>query len=317
MRRSTRRSRRHTADAATWRRRREVLAFLSPWLIGFVLLVVYPLAYSALDAFRHDDGLSKPHWVGLQNLHYMFKVDPIFWIAVRNTLWLIAVGVPVTILASLATAALLAPRRRGMRAYRTVVYLPSVVPPVAAALAFAFLLDPGAGPVNHALAALHLPQPLWFHDPRWSKPGLVLLGLWGIGPTMLLLLTGMVRVPSDLYELAAIEGAGPWQRFRHVTLPAISPVLLFTVVISTVGALQYFTPAYVAARAANTGTGLIGTPLNSTMFYGVWLYRKAFTDFDLGYASAMAWVLLLASLAFLAGMLRLTRRWVHEPGLPK
>jgi multiple sugar transport system permease protein len=284
--------------------------------MGFTTLVVYPMAFSAVDSFRHDDGLSKPHWVGLRNYHYMFKVDPIFWTAVRNTMWLIVIGVPITIIASIATACLLAPRRRGMRAYRTIVYLPSIVPPVAAALAFAFLLDPGTGPVNRFLGALHLPQPLWFHDPRFAKPGLVLLGLWGIGPTMLLLLTGMVRVPSELYELATIEGAGPWQRFRFVTLPAISPVLLFTVVISTIGALQYFTPAYVAARAANTGTASVGTPLNSTMFYGVWLYRKAFTDFDLGYASAMAWVLFLASLGFLAAMLRLSRRWIHAAGGP-
>lgn len=298
-------------NAAARSRRRWVLLFLSPWIIGFAAFVLYPMGASLYYSFTHYDILSAPRFRGLENYRYMLSGDRVFWTAVRNTAWMIVIAVPVQVVFALSVASLLARPRRGGTLYRTIAFLPSVVPPVAATLVFAYLLDPGVGPVNRVLHTLHLPTPLWFHDPSFAKPGLVLLGLWGVGPSIVIFMAGLRGVPAELYELAAVEGAGRWQRFRHVTVPLISPVLLFSVVIGTIGSFQYFTEALVASRAASPNTSLLGAPQNSTMFFAVWLYKQAFVDFDLGYASALAWVLLLATMLAIFVIIRAARRWIH------
>jgi multiple sugar transport system permease protein len=193
---------------------------------------------------------------------------------------------------------------------RTAVFLPSVLPPVAAALAFGWLLKPGQGPLDHLLGALHLPQPLWFSDPQWAKPGLVLLGLWGAGPVMILYIGGLVRVPRVLYEAAALEGAGRCRQFRRITLPMLAPVLLFTVITGVVGALQYFTEAYVASQdlAGQGLSGLTGSPEGSTRFYSTWMFEQGFGLFHLGYASMLATVLFVVSFALVTVLLVATRR---------
>jgi multiple sugar transport system permease protein len=195
------------AGRGSRRRHRQAALFMSPWIIGFLGLVLYPMAASLYYSFTHYDVLTPPRWAGLSNYRFMVAHDPIFWQSVRNTLWIIVVGVPTGLVFALTTAMLLVRRRRGATVYRTIYYLPSIAPVVAATLAFGYLLDPATGPVNHLLGSLHLPQPLWFHDPRYAKPGLVLLGLWGVGPTMVIFLAGLLNVPPELYEIAAIEGA--------------------------------------------------------------------------------------------------------------
>jgi multiple sugar transport system permease protein len=295
---------------------------LSPWLVGFTVFFGYPLVMSAYLSLNHYDLLSPPRWVGLANYRYLFTVDPQVWTAVKNTLWLIAVMVPLQVLFAFGMAELLARAKRGAGIFRTIFYLPALAPPVAATLAFVFILNPATGPVNTILGHLGINGPLWFQDPAWSKPSLTLLGLWGIGNTMIIFLAAVLDVPRHLYESAELDGAGPLQRLRWVTLPTISPVILFAVILGVIQGLQYFTQAYVAAgvaagqasQAADVTSVSLGYPLDSTLVYPVLLYQHGFGDFQMGYASAMAMLLLAVSFAVTLVILVNSRKWVHYGG---
>src|SRR5213080_1328417 len=311
--------RRRARRRAAWRRRRLVLVLMSPWLVGFSLFFGYPLVMSAYLSLNHYDLLSAPHWVGLANYRYLFGTDPQVWTAVRNTLWMIAVAVPLQVLFALGVALMLARARRGVGAFRTIFYLPALAPPVAATLGFVYILNPATGPVNTILGHLGISGPLWFQDPSWSKPSLVALGLWGIGNTMVIFLAAVLDVPRHLYESAELDGAGPLQRLRWVTLPSVSPVILFAVVLGVIQGLQYFTQAYVAAsiasgQASQAGDTLnsLGYPEDSTLFYPVLLYQHGFNDFQMGYASAMSMLLLLVSFAVTLVIVVNSRRWVSS-----
>ncbi|HXH96522.1 MAG TPA: sugar ABC transporter permease, partial [Gaiellaceae bacterium] len=307
---------------AAWRRRRLVLLLMSPWILGFSLFFGYPLVMSAYLSFNHYDLLAPPRWIGLANYRYMFNVDPQVWTAIKNTLWLIAVAVPLQVLFAFGVAVMLARAKTGAGFFRTVFYLPALAPPVAATLGFVYILNPVTGPVNTILGHLGISGPLWFQDPNWSKPSLVLLSLWGIGNTMVIFLAAVLDVPRQLYESAELDGAGPLRRLRWVTLPSISPVILFAVVLGVIQGLQYFTQAYVAAgvasgqasQAADVTAGSLGYPLDSTLFYPVLLYEHGFTNFQMGYAAAMAMVLLAVSFAVTLVIVLNSRRWVHYGG---
>jgi multiple sugar transport system permease protein len=185
---------------------------------------------------------------------------------------------------------------------------------VAGALGFLFIMNP-AGPVNGILRFLHLPHPLWFEDPHWSKPGLLLLGVWGVGQTMIIMLAALLDVPMQLYEAADLEGAGPWQRFRFVTLPMISPVIFFAAVIGIIDGFQYFTEAYVIGGGTITAAApVLGQPQGSLLFYSLWMYQQGWSYSHFGYASAMAWVMFLVVLACVVVMIRTQNRWVHYSG---
>ncbi len=314
--------RRRARRRSAWRRRRLVLLLLSPWLAGFALFFGYPLVMSAYLSFNHYDLLSPPRWVGLANYRYMFTVDPQVWTAIKNTLWLIAVMVPLQVLFSFGIASMLARAKSGGGFFRTVFYLPALAPPVAATLAFVFILNPSTGPVNIILGHLGITGPLWFQDPAWSKPSLTILGLWGVGNTMIIFLAAVLDVPRHLYESAELDGAGPFQRLRWVTIPTISPVILFAVILGVIQGLQYFTQAYVAAgvasgqasQAADVTSGNLGYPLDSTLVYPVLLYQHGFTDFQMGYASAMAMLLLAVSFGVTLVIVLNSRKWVHQGG---
>jgi multiple sugar transport system permease protein len=314
--------RRRARSRAAWRRRRLVLLLMSPWLVGFSVFFGYPLVMSAYLSFNHYDLLSSPRWVGFANYRYLFTVDPQVWTAVKNTLWLIAVLVPLQVVFAFGIALLLARARTGVGFFRTVFYLPALAPPVAATLGFVFILNPATGPVNTLLGHLGIQGPLWFQDPAWSKPSLTLLGLWGVGNTMVIFLAAVLDVPRHLYESAALDGAGSWQRLRWVTLPTTSPVILFAVILGVIQGLQYFTQAYVAAgvaagqasQAADVTAVSLGYPLDSTLFYPVLLYEHGFSDFQLGYASAMAMLLLAVSFGVTLVILLNSRKWVHYGG---
>ena len=315
-------ARRRAKRRATWRRRGTVLLFLSPWIVGFSVFFGYPLVMSAYLSFTTYDLLSPPRWVGLGNYRYLFKDDPEIWTAVRNTLWLVAVLVPLQVLFAFGVATMLARARSGVGVFRTVFYLPALVPPVAATLGFVYLLNPATGPVNTILDKLGIEGPLWFNDPTWSKPSLTLLGLWGIGNTMVIFLAAILDVPRHLAESAELDGAGPLQRLRWVTLPTISPVILFSVVIGVIAAMQYFTQAYVAAavaagqasQAGSVSTLELGYPEGSTMFYPILLYYNGFRFFQMGYASAMAMLMLGVAFVLTLIILGNSRRWVHYQG---
>ena len=292
---------------------------MSPWIVGFSVFFGYPLVMSAYLSFTHYDLLSPPRWIGWSNYHYLLFVDPFTWTAVKNTLWFIAVAVPAQVLFALGIAMMLARARAGVGLFRTIFYLPALAPPVAATLGFVYILNPSNGPVNVILGHLGIHGPLWFNSPAWSKPSLVILTVWGVGNIMVIFLAAVLDVPRQLYESAELDGAGWFQRFRWVTLPTISPVILFSVVLGVIQGLQYFTQAYVAAgvaqgqatQAADVTAANLGYPLDSTLFYPVLLYRNGFTDFRMGYASAMAILLLLVAFSVTLLILWNARRWVH------
>ena len=303
---------------AAWRRRGLVAAFMSPWILGFSVFFGYPLVMSAYLSFTHYDLLSSPRWIGLANYRFLFTTDQTVWPAVRNTLWFIAIAIPMQVLFALGIAIMLSRAQRGIGVFRTIFYLPALAPPVAATLGFVYLLNPATGPVNTILGKLGIEGPLWFDSPQWSKPSLTLLALWGIGNTMIIFLAAVMDVPRHLYESAELDGAGWLSRLRFVTLPTISPVILFAVVIGVIEGLQYFTQAYVAANVAGGSASYsaeqansLGYPEDSTLFYPVLLYQQGFRYFNMGYASAMAMLLLAVAFAVTFIIIRNSRRFVH------
>ena len=291
---------------------------MSPWIVGFTVFFGYPLVASAYLSFTHYDLLSHPRWIGTANYSFMLHTDPQIWNAVKNTLWLMAFAVPLQVLFAFGVAAMIVRAKAGVGFFRTVFYLPTLAPPVAATLGFTYILNPATGPVNTILGWFGITGPLWFESPAWAKRSLVLLSLWGIGNLMIIFLASLLDVPRQLYESAELDGAGPFARLRWVTLPSVSPVILFAVVIGVIEALQYFTQAYVASSIVGGGAGnaadpanRLGYPEGSTMFYPLLLYQQGFRFFNMGYASAMAIVLLVVAFAVTLIIIRNTRRWVH------
>ena len=298
---------------------------MSPWLVGFTVFFGYPLVANVYFSFTHYDLLSNPRWIGLANYRFLFNGDAQIGTAVKNTLWMLAIAVPLQVMFAFGVASMLIRARRGLGVYRTIFYLPALAPPVAATLGFVYLLNPAYGPVNTVLGKLGINGPLWFQSPTWAKPSLVLLALWGIGNAMIIFMAALLDVPRHLYESAELDGAGWFNRLRYVTLPTVSPVILFAVIIAVIESLQYFTQGYVAATTASgTGTGAgdtagnnLGYPQGSTLFYPVWLYQQGFGYFNMGYAAAMSVMLLLATLAITLVLLRGSRRVVHYQGLAR
>jgi multiple sugar transport system permease protein len=278
----------------------------------------YPLVASAFLSLNHYDLLSAPRWVGLANYSFMLHHDPQIWGAVKNTLWFMAFAVPLQVLFAFGIAGMVARAKAGAGFFRTVFYLPTLAPPVAATLGFAYILNPATGPVNGFLHLFGIQGPLWFESAAWAKPSLVLLSLWGIGNTMIIFLAALLDVPRHLYESAELDGANGFKRLLYVTLPSVSPVLLFAVVIGLIDALQYFTQAYVASSIVNGGAGQaadnanhLGYPEGSTLFYPLLLYQQGFRFFNMGYASAMAVLLLAVAFAVTFLIVRNSRRFVH------
>lgn len=300
----------------TRRRYLQVLLFMSPWIIGFLAFTLYPLVSSLYFSFTSYDLLSTPHWVGLANYEFMFTKDPLFWTAMKNTAFIIALGVPLRILVAIITASLLVRPKRGMKVYRTIFFVPTLAPAVAAALAFLYLFNPAIGPVNQILGAVGIEDaPLWLYDAKWSKPTLILLILWGVGDTMIIFLAGMLDVPRQLYEAADIEGASGWQKFRYVTLPMISPVIFFSLVIGVIVGFQYFTQPYVIGFWQTGDATDIGGVQNSILFFTTRLYQSGFQNFKMGYASALAWVLLVITMICTLIIIKNSKRWVHYQGV--
>lgn len=282
------------------------LLFTSPWLAGFLIFTLYPIAASLYYSFCSYDAIRSPRWVGAANYHRLLFEDDLFWKALWNTLYMVAVGLPLSLVVALAIALLLNQKRRGISIYRTIYYLPSITPVVATSILWLWLLNPQIGLVNILLKHLGIPNPPnWLTDPAWAKPALIFMGLWGAGGGMVIYLASLQDVPQSLYEAAALDGAGAFARFRHVTLPMISPVILFNLIMGLIGSFQYFTQAYVMTS---------GGPQDATTFYALHLFNRAFLDFKMGYASAMAWILFVITLAATVLVLRSSARWVYYAG---
>jgi multiple sugar transport system permease protein len=316
-------ARRQAKRRAAWRRRRTVLLFMSPWIIGFGVFFAYPMLDNLYLSFNHYDLLSSPRWIGLANYRYLFGGDQEIWPAVSNTLWFLAIAVPLQVLFAFGIALMITRAKAGVGIFRTIFYLPTLTPTVAATLGFVFIFNPATGPVNVLLSKIGINGPLWFESPHWAKPALTLLAMWGIGNAMVIFLAAILDVPKQLHESAQLDGAGALRRLWYVTIPSISPVILFSIVIALIQGLQYFDQAYVASTSAAPGslgnagdnlTEALGYPQGATLFYPLLLYQQGFGFFNMGYAAAMSMLLLVVSLAVTLLVLRNSRRWVHTAG---
>ncbi|MFD3516799.1 carbohydrate ABC transporter permease [Streptomyces sp. NPDC058657] len=285
-------------------------AFMSPWLIGFAVFFAYPLVSTVYFSFMKYDGFGVPSFNGFANWTYVFQDYPNFWPAMRNTLWLVVVMVLCRVLFGLGIGLLITRIKTGTGVFRTLFYLPYLAPPVAATLGFVFLLNPGTGPVNEILGSLGLPTPGWFTDAAFSKPALTLLAVWGIGDLMVIFMAALLDVPKEQYEAAELDGASSWQRFRFVTLPNISPIVMFAVVTGVIQAMQYYTQPLVAGKVAsgiigNSGQQLEpGFPDKSTLTLPQLVYNLGFQRFDYGAAAVTALVLFVLAMAFTALLMR-------------
>jgi multiple sugar transport system permease protein len=313
--RDTGRIRRRDPSKAKWW---VTFAMVSPFVIGLVAFVAYPVCatlYYSLTNFQ--EGSYRPvRFVGLQNYRTLFTESDTFWIAVRNTLWMVLIMVPLRTLWAMFAAWVITRVKSGARLYRTLFFVPAIVPVVGAALAFIVMLNP-AGPVNGLLAHIGITGPGWFSDPHWAKPSLLIMALWACGDSIVIFSAAMLDVPRDLYEAADLDGVNARQKFRHVTLPFLSPVIVFAIVTGMIYTFQYFTEAFVASGSANavqSSSELIGYPAQSLLFYSTDLYQQGFIYFKTGYASAMAWILFLVIFISTLGFLRLSRRWVYAAG---
>ena len=297
----------HRSNSAGERRAlRNVLLFASPWLIGLTVFGLYPILSSLYYSLCSYDGIREPRWIGLHNYHKMFFEDELFYKALYNTLYMVVLGVPLSILCGLSVALLLNQKVKGIAVYRTIYYLPSVVPVVASSILWLWLLNPDIGLINVGLQHLGIKNPpTWLGDPVWSKPALLMMGIWGVGGGMVIYLAALQNVSETLYEAASLDGAGSMLKFRNVTLPMITPVILFNLITSLIGTFQYFTEAYVMTS---------GGPQDSTTFYALRLFNSAFQDFHLGYASAMAWVLFILTLVCALVVFKSSLRWVYYDG---
>jgi multiple sugar transport system permease protein len=297
-----------------------VYAMLAPALLGILIFFVYPLIASVYYSFTSYNLLSDPVWVGLRNYQYLFTQDPNVGIAALNTLWFVVIMVPVKLAFAFAIAGLLARARRSNGIWRTLYYLPALVPPVASVVSFVFLFNPGTGPVNLILGWLGVhPGPLWFNDPNLAKPSLLILAVWVLGDVMIIFLAGLLDVPRELYEASSLDGANGLQKLVYVTLPAMVPVLVFSLVTGVIAALQYFTEASVASSTASGqatvgggGSLVAGYPDQSLLTYTQWLYERGFENFQLGYASALAVLLFVVASVFLIFLLRKVRAFMPE-----
>jgi multiple sugar transport system permease protein len=290
--------------------RREALegyVCLAPWAIGFVVFIAAPIVTSLYLSLTDSDVLSPPKWVGLANYERAFLGDDLFWSSLGRTFYYALLVVPVGIVGSLLAAMLLNQRLGATNVYRTLYFLPHLTPSVAAALLWVWVLQPDFGLVNYLLGMVGITGPAWFGSTEWAIPSLALIALWnGIGGNrMMIFLAGLQGVPQELADAAEVDGANGWQRFRHVTLPMISPTLFFNLVLGIIGALQVFTTALIATR---------GGPANATWFYALHIYTNAFQYFSMGYASALAWIFFVVMFAFTAVQMRLSSRWVYYAG---
>jgi multiple sugar transport system permease protein len=276
-------------------------AFIAPWLIGFFAFTLFPIAASLYFAFTDYDILTPPRWVGLANFRRMFLEDARYLQSVTVTLFYVAVAVPLRLAFALAVAMLLNTHRRGVSVYRAAYYAPSVVAGSVAVAVMWRQVFGTEGVVNALLAFLGVPPVRWLGHPDVAIWTLITLAVWQFGSPMLIFLAGLRQIPAELYEAAAIDGAGPWARFLRVTLPMLSPVTFFNLVMQTITGFMVFTQAFIV-----TGGG----PMDTTLFYALYLYRRAFESFQMGYASAMAWVLLLVVAAFTALLFKSSGYWV-------
>jgi multiple sugar transport system permease protein len=299
-------------------------AFALPWILGFLIFTLWPIYFSVVLSFSEwdpYDPVTHRTFVGVRNFVHAFTADPLVWKSLYNTFFYAIFAVPLGLATSLGLALLLNQKLKGIPLFRTLFYIPSVVGGVATSILWMYIFNPVFGPLNGAihklnmffdstgfLAAIDLPEPMWISDPAWMKPALILMHLWASGGAgMLIFLAGLQGVPEQLYEVAELDGAGRFRKFWNVTVPMITPTIFFNLVMGIIGALQVFMQAYILTN----GTG--GTD-NSLLFYVLYLYQKAFIEYDMGYAAALAWILFVIILALTLLVIKSSAAWVYYEG---
>lgn len=290
-------------SALFWRDTIQGYAFIMPVVLGLILFVFGPMVASLYFSFTEYSILKSPEWIGFRNYVDMFSRPQLrvllsLWVTLKYAIF----SVPLTLVAALAAALLLNQKLKGMRIFRTLLYIPTVVPVVASVFVWAWLLNPDRGLVNSTLRFFGLPPGTWFSEPETALPTLIILSLWGIGPTMVIFLAGLQGVPDSLYEAAKIDGANEFRLFRHITLPQLTPTIFFTLITGLIGTFQYFVPAYILTQ---------GGPLYATYFYNLNLYEKAFRWQFMGLASAMAWLMFAIILILTLILFRSSDAWVY------
>ena len=287
-----------------WAERRDAFFFILPWFIGFIVFTAGPMLASLYMSFTRWEIVTAPVWVGLGQYQKLFQDDR-FYLSLWNTAYYVFLGVPLHLMLALLAALAMNINLRGIRIFRTLYYVPSLTPAVANAILWMWIFHPQWGLANAFLEWLGLPPLFWLQDPKLAKPAFIIMSLWTIGAQMVILLAGLKGIPQHLYEAAEIDGANTWHRFRAVTLPMLTPALFFNLIIAIIGAFQVFTQAYIMTQ---------GGPSYATLFYLLYLYRMAFENFRMGYASAMAWVLFIIVLVFTLIQFKLSNRWVFYEG---
>ncbi len=285
--------------------------FALPWVIGFLVFTAGPMLYSLVVSFTEYNIIRAPEWVGIQNYDNILTNDSMFWKSIENTFWLVGFKVPVVMVAALMIALLLNRNLRGSKFFRAIIYLPNIFSGVAAVFLWQWILAP-QGLLNTSLEAIGIDGPAWFADPAWTKPGLIVMGMWWIGGNVLVYLAGLRAIPKELYEAAEIDGADGLAKVRYVTLPLLSPTIFFQIVTTIIGTFQIFSTVYIITGQNSA----LGGPGQSLLFYVLYLYNRAFGKvgvggFQMGYASALAWILFLIILAVTFIQLRLAKRWVY------
>ena len=290
------------------RRRRDLrngILFILPYIVGAIAFKLYPIIASFYYSLTRYEIFTSPLFTGIDNYRTLFLYDDMFWTSLWNTLYYTALVVPSSLLFSLGIALLLNMKLKWMSVYRTIFFLPTLVPVVASSILWMWVLNPRFGLLNSSLNLIGIKGPGWIADPAWAKPSLVMMGVWGAGQQIVIYLAGLKDIPEVFYEAADIDGANPWQKLRHVTLPLITPVVLFNTIMSIIGSFQVFDQAYIMTD---------GGPANSTEMYALYLYRNAFQYFNMGVASAQAWILFAIILVCTLLLMRSSERWVHYGG---
>jgi len=282
--------------------------FFSPGLVGFLVFMAFPIMFSLYLSFTSYNMYNSPKWIGLLNYRIIFTQDDLFYKSLYNTLYYVAISVPLNTIFGILIAVLMNQKIRGMRLFRTIFFLPSVVSGVAVALLWQWILDGNFGLLNTFLSKIGIEGPGWLTDENWSKFSLILMNLWAVGGGMIVYLAGLQGIPRSLYEAATVDGAGRIRQFFTITIPMLSPTIFFNVIMGILGGFQVFLQAYIM-----TGGG----PNNSTLFYAFYLYNKAFKDLQMGYASALAWILLIISMLLTLVVFATSKRWVYYEGEQK
>jgi len=287
---------------AEWRNIRMGLFFISPWILGISLWVIYPLLASLYYSFNRYDLLRPPVWIGLKNYTSIFTVDPNFWEVTWNTFYYVGIGAPLGVLSAFLMATLLNTDIRGRSIFRTIFFFPAIVPAVVTAMVWQFLLNIQFGAINSVLKGIGMSAIPFLANPDLAKPSIILIHIWAQGNAMIIFLATLQDVPRSLYEAATIDGANAWNKFRNITIPLCTPVILFNLVIAFIYGFQNFTLPWLLTN---------GGPNNATEFYALHLYRNAFIYLRMGKASALAWILFVVIVTFTVMLFRSSNRWVH------